>query len=244
MDIRSNKFTFIAQLLAVSIILSWTIHLVYLLKYPPENIIFIVFHILFQTFLSTGLFITAHDSMHGTVCPNNLSINDLYGKVALYLYAAFSFKKMKANHILHHQAPVSSTDPDYTSYSKERFFSWFFSFMKNYYHWREYILMHGHVLVLLAIGNWNYPNVLVFYALPSVLSAFQLFYFGTYLPHRTHKSHHNQHNARSNDFSELISFFTCYHFGYHYEHHQYPSTPWWLLPNKRRVTLNKGVQHA
>ena len=79
-----------------------------------------------------------------------------------------------------------------------------------------------------------YVNTLIFFAGCSILSAVQLFYFGTYLPHRG--PHVNEHRARSNDFSTLWSFLTCYHFGYHLEHHRYPMVPWWRLPTARKLT--------
>jgi beta-carotene ketolase (CrtW type) len=29
--------------------------------------------------------------------------------------------------------------------------------------------------------------------------------------------------------NHLVGFFSCYFFGYHYEHHEFPGTPWWKL---------------
>lgn len=224
-----------AQTIAISIILSWCLSLWYALSQGPHNALESFALVAIITFLSVGLFITAHDSMHGLISPHK-KINDFYGKVALYLYAAFSFKKMKPNHILHHRSPVSKEDPDYTDYEHENFWAWIWSFMKRYYHLREYVLMHGHVLFFMWVSDWNYPKVLLFYALPSILSAIQLFYFGTYLPHRKGPGHDNRHNARSNEYPTWLSFITCYHFGYHYEHHAYPDTPWWALPEKRKIS--------
>ncbi|MDT8325299.1 MAG: fatty acid desaturase, partial [Bacteroidota bacterium] len=47
---------------------------------------------------------------------------------------------------------------------------------------------------------------------------------------------------RSNDYGVLFSFLTCYHFGYHEEHHTRPGVPWWRLPAARRehVAANAG----
>jgi len=76
-------------------------------------------------------------------------------------------------------------------------------------------------------------NLLLFWILPLLLSSMQLFYFGTYLPHRNHNGISDRHRARSSDFPLMISFLTCYHFGYHWEHHEYPHLPWFKLPAAR-----------
>ena len=69
-------------------------------------------------------------------------------------------------------------------------------------------------------------NLLTFWALPSLLSAFQLFSFGTWLPHRHGEpGFADAHNARSNGFGPLLSLLTCFHFGRHHEHHLYPYLP-------------------
>ena len=72
---------------------------------------------------------------------------------------------------------------------------------------------------------------MLFWALPSLLASLQLFYFGTYLPHRRDETPFlDPHQARSNGYSYLASLATCFHFGYHHEHHADPSVPWWRLP--------------
>jgi beta-carotene ketolase (CrtW type) len=74
----------------------------------------------------------------------------------------------------------------------------------------------------------------LFWALPADFLSFQLFYFGTYLPHRHEdEPFGDRHNARSNDFSWPVSLLTCFHFGYHHEHHEHPREPWWRLPATR-----------
>ena len=45
----------------------------------------------------------------------------------------------------------------------------------------------------------------------------------------------DHHNARSDDFTTLTSLATCFHFGYHLEHHRRPDVPWWALPDARRA---------
>jgi len=41
------------------------------------------------------------------------------------------------------------------------------------------------------------------------------------------------HHALSSNFPPWLSLLTCYHFGYHREHHEAPGVPWWRLPELR-----------
>jgi beta-carotene ketolase (CrtW type) len=81
-------------------------------------------------------------------------------------------------------------------------------------------------------------NLILFWIIPPLLSTFQLFYFGTYLPHRElSEPYTDAHRTRSNDYNVFWSFLSCYHFGYHWEHHEYTHIPWWRLPKIRKLTL-------
>lgn len=79
-------------------------------------------------------------------------------------------------------------------------------------------------------------NIVAFWAIPACAALFQLFYFGTYLPHRDDgAAFADEHRARSSDFSRLQSLVTCFNFGaYHHEHHRCPGVPWWGLPSVRQ----------
>ena len=70
---------------------------------------------------------------------------------------------------------------------------------------------------------------------PQVLSTIQLFYFGTYLPHKG-TFEPESFPARSNNYPHWLSLITCFHFGYHSEHHQHPYVPWWYLPTIRKLS--------
>ena len=61
---------------------------VYILLYQPVDLTDVWFwiHILVQTWLFTGLFITGHDSMHGTISRNR-GLNNFLGFLATTLYA-------------------------------------------------------------------------------------------------------------------------------------------------------------
>ncbi|HEY9845933.1 MAG TPA: fatty acid desaturase, partial [Candidatus Caenarcaniphilales bacterium] len=74
-------------------------------------------------------------------------------------------------------------------------------------------------------------NLTLFWVVPSILSSVQLFYFGTFLPHQEPQAGYIEpHRAQSTPLPVFWSFITCYHFGYHQEHHEYPHVPWWQLP--------------
>ncbi|TVR72114.1 MAG: beta-carotene ketolase [Marinilabiliales bacterium] len=188
-----------------------------------------------QMFLYVGLFITAHDAMHGLVFPQNLSINKLTGTVAVLLYALFPYKKLHTKHWDHHKYPGSEKDPDYHDGKQPGFFSWYLKFMRTYLSWWQ-VLGMAIIFNILHLGlNIPVANLMLFWAFPALASTLQLFYFGTYLPHREpNGGYTNRHNATSNDYPVLLSFITCYHFGYHLEHHEFPYVQWWKLPKVRK----------
>ena len=69
----------------------------------------------------------------------------------------------------------------------------------------------------------------------------QLFYFGTFLPHSEPEGGYSEpHRAKSTSYPVWLSFITCYHFGYHEEHHEYPHVCWWQLPEIYQLRLNSA----
>jgi beta-carotene ketolase (CrtW type) len=196
---------------------------------------------LVQTFLYTGLFITAHDALHGSVCARHPRLNDAVGALCATLYAMFSFRRLRVEHGKHHAHPGSAGDPDFHDGRHPGFWRWYARFFASYFRWTQVagmtvvfqVLDHG-----LAIPA---RSLVLFWVAPSLLSTLQLFYFGTYLPHREPPGGHaDSHHARSSEFSALTSFLTCYHFGYHWEHHEHPHVPWWKLPAVRRAAASTG----
>jgi len=214
-------------LIAFLILFLWAAHLVYLLVFVEVSFApIMLLHIAIQTYLYTGLFITAHDAMHGLVSSNR-NINTFIGQSATWLFAALSYSQLNQKHQLHHQFPGEEADPDYNAHT-QNFWRWWFSFLKNYVSWWQIITM---AVVFNILQIWvNQQNLIVFWVLPSFLATFQLFYFGTYRPHRLpHIESMMPHNARSQKGSHLWAMLSCYFFGYHYEHHESPQTPWWKL---------------
>jgi beta-carotene/zeaxanthin 4-ketolase len=214
--------------IAFFIILLWAGHLVYSVLFVNVNLLspFLYLHILIQTFFYTGLFITAHDAMHGTVAKNR-KLNDFVGQLATTMFAFLSYRILKKKHYLHHLFPATEDDPDFSPRSNN-FFIWWFIFMKNYTTWWQIVLMAVTFNILLI---WfNETQLLAFWVIPAILSTLQLFFFGTYLPHRKPFSEEMKpHNSRSLPKNHLAAMLSCYFFGYHWEHHNSPTTPWWKL---------------
>jgi beta-carotene ketolase (CrtW type) len=187
--------------------------------------------LLWQTFLYTGLFVTAHDAMHGAVFPLNRTLNDSVGALMLGLYGLFSYRELRHRHQLHHQHPASVADPDYAGEYSQGFWAWYRIFMARYWSWKRFFALMLTFHLVHHFGNVAEVNLTLGWVYPSVLSSLHLFYFGTYLPHRQPPLGYADHH-RSTTIARplLLSLLACYHFGYHHEHHEYPQVPWWQLP--------------
>jgi beta-carotene/zeaxanthin 4-ketolase len=192
--------------------------------------------ILVQTWLSTGLFILAHDAMHGALVPGRPRLNRALGAVSLGLYAGLSYRQLAPKHAAHHHRPGTADDPDFHAPDPHRPLPWFTSFFRSYYTHGQILRITAAAILYMLLGA-ELLNIIVFWAVPALLALFQLFWFGTYLPHR-HESaaFADHHHARSTALGPLASLLTCFHFGgYHHEHHLSPATPWWALPRLRRA---------
>ncbi|SEO93355.1 beta-carotene ketolase (CrtW type) [Mucilaginibacter gossypiicola] len=230
-----QKSTSHTGLLVASLVIgSWAASIILLMQwhFSFTNPLVYIF-MLVQMHLYTGLFITAHDAMHGTVSPNK-SLNNVVGYLSTFLYASFWYPQLYTKHHKHHSHVHTHDDPDYYHGG---FFAWYVQFIRNY-------LSIWQIVVMAAVFNilkiWiPQPNLIMFWVVPSLLSTLQLFYFGTYQPHKG--EHNNPHFARSQRRNHFAAFFCCYFFGYHYEHHESPGVPWWRLwkaplPEKQKLT--------
>jgi beta-carotene/zeaxanthin 4-ketolase len=182
-----------------------------------------------QTWIFTGLFITAHDAMHGSIS-NSLKLNTLIGQLCLWLYAGFDYSQLLAKHQLHHKYPASDRDPDFHDGKDHHFLGWYKYFICEHISWRQLIVL-AIIVGIYTIGcKFSIINLAIFWAIPALLSSLQLFYFGTFLPHQEPQSGYtNPHRAQTIVRSAWWSLITCYHFGYHQEHHESPQIPWWQL---------------
>ena len=224
-------------MLAALVIGAWlSIHVynVFFHRWDTVGIVIAPLLLFLQCWLSVGLFIVAHDCMHGSLAPFRPSVNLWVGRLCLTLYVGFSYDRLVPKHFEHHRAPGTTADPDFNDEDPEHFWRWYASFVLRYFGWRPLAFVLGVASIeQFALGAPT-SNVLLLWALPAIFSSLQLFYFGTYLPHRhDHEGFTDKHNSRSNDFSWVVSLMTCFHFGYHHEHHVAPHVPWWRLPALR-----------
>ncbi len=215
-------------LIALLILTTWVGHLFYILSSVEIGWLnpWMYIHIVVQTWLFTGLFITGHDAMHGTVTRIKW-LNNSIGFFVTLMYAGMWYPTLVKQHRKHHLYPASEGDPDYCV-SSQNFFVWWFSFMKSYITVGQIVFMA--VLFNVGLIFFSELQLLLLWVLPAIASTFQLFYFGTYRPHRMpHTDAMDPHRARSQSRNHLWAFLSCYFFGYHYEHHESPRTPWWKL---------------
>jgi beta-carotene ketolase (CrtW type) len=214
-----------------------TLHIVAVFNFElhNDNLWKVPLLVLVLCWLDVGLFIVAHDCMHGSLAPEKPKLNRWVGRVALALYAGFSFDRLLPKHFAHHKAPGTGDDPDYHEPHPRSFARWYLAFFRQYFGVRELLVLTALVAAYLWVLGAAYQNLLLFWALPAILSSLQLFLFGTFLPHRlAEQDFADRHRARSNGYGWVVSLLTCFHFGYHHEHHRAPHVPWWKLPEERR----------
>lgn len=210
-------------------------------RWAPVDVLRVPAFLAVQAWLGAALFIVAHDAIHGSLAPGRPRVNALVGQVCVALYAGFSFRKLEAAHHRHHAAPGGADDPDFHAGNPRSFAPWLAAFIRRYFGWPEFLRLCAAFILCLLLGA-SLSNLLVFWAAPAVLSALQLFYFGTFLPHRHGAAPFtDRHRARSLRQPIWLSFVTCLHFGgFHHEHHLNPGLPWWRLPEGRRQSLDQS----
>jgi beta-carotene ketolase (CrtW type) len=191
-----------------------------------------------ETWLGAGMFIVAHDAMHGSLSPRFPALNRWVGRAALGLYAFFPYDKVATKHHAHHRHAGRDGDPDFHPEHPRAFWPWYGRFFREYFGWAQLALIFVVVLAYALLLHAPIQNILLFWALPSIASSLQLFTFGTWLPHRhAGDAFCDRHNARTLDYGWLGSLAACFHFGYHIEHHRSPQSPWWALPKVRASRL-------
>lgn len=236
----AKQQTVMSLALAATIVLAWaTLHVVGIFLYElPGSPWLVAGVVLLQAWLSAGLFIIAHDCMHGSLAPGRPGLNRAVGTLCAAIYACFSYRRLETNHFKHHRFAGTDDDPDFDARDPRGFARWYLRFFGGYYTHAQLARITVVALIYMALGA-KLVNIAVFWAVPALLSSVQLFLFGTWLPHR----HGNdvfadRHNARSTQVGWLTSFVTCFHFGgFHHEHHLHPSMPWWALPQARKRAL-------
>ena len=194
-----------------------------------------------QCWLSVGLFIVAHDAMHGSLAPFRPALNRVLGRLVLMIYGGIWYDSLVSRHFAHHRAPGTQHDPDFAGDGSVGFWRWFAAFFAEYLTLGQLLRLAAASAVYVFLFEVPLPRLLLFWAVPALLSAVQLFAFGTYLPHRREeRGFSDDHRTRSNNYSWVLSLLTCFHFGYHHEHHTDPMVPWWLLPTARTAAPSQS----
>jgi beta-carotene ketolase (CrtW type) len=202
-----------------------------------------------QCWLSVGVFIVCHDAMHGTLVPGRPRLNSTIGAVLLALYAGFGWKHLRDAHFDHHKLAGHAGDPDFDEDHPNNFWRWYATFFRRYFGWRSILFVHTVVGVYWLVIGIPMVQIVLLYGVPALGSSLQLFYFGTFRPHRhlpqelavpaAADRFTDHHNTRSENFGTLASLATCFHFGYHLEHHRRPDVPWWALPYARKAGVGE-----
>jgi beta-carotene ketolase (CrtW type) len=224
---------------AIVVIACWLVHLLYCLLFLQVDggSVWTYLHVIIQAYLYTGLFITGHDAMHGLI-NNKMKVNRIFGWMSSLLFAGLSYQKLRKNHYLHHQFPATEKDPDYYVKS-QNFFVWWFMFLKRYATIWQFLFM---AVAFNLLKIWFEPEqLIVYWIIPAILATFQLFFVGTFLPHRKpHQEEMQPHKARSQRGPHWWAMLSCYFFGYHWEHHEVPRIPWWqLYKEKNKLKMNE-----
>ena len=221
--------------LAFLVVGGWlVVHLYSIMVHDLSNSIwFTLGLILLQCWLYTGVFIIAHDTMHGSLAPHSPKTNAILGIVILFIYAGFNWRSMREAHHAHHIHSGKDGDPDFNVQNPKDFWPWYIKFFRQYFGIKQILVLMSFTLFYIFILGADYLNTIIMWAIPAILSSVQLFYFGTYLTHRHKGTFADHHNARSNSYPRWLSLLTCFHFGYHHEHHLFPHEPWWRLPYRK-----------
>jgi beta-carotene ketolase (CrtW type) len=228
--------------LATLILLGWLISMIGLLSLRFESLPWwlLLAGILVRTWLQTGLFITAHDAMHGVLLPGRKQWNDQLGALCLGLYAGLPYQPCLHKHHLHHSRTATEDDPDFHGDPRTGVLGWYLNFMAGYLSLAQMARLLGFwgllVLGISLIHPTGWLNLLLFCTLPLLLSSGQLFVFGTYLPHRHQRGPGRQRQPTSLGHPPWLSLLTCFHFGYHREHHDHPQLAWFELPARRQMS--------
>lgn len=234
-----DQDSYIGLLITGLILGTWLLSLMILLPADIASlpISWLVLDILGRTFLHTGLFVIAHDAMHGNLIPINKQINHQIGRLCVGLFAFLSYDICCSNHKRHHSHPAQIGDPDFHDGIHQHPVFWYIRFISAYLNIRLmalFLCLWGAIFSgLHYFCNISPLTISLFWVLPLILSSIQLFFFGTYLPHRNGSQPLNlSFRSYPSFYVTCCSLLSCYHFGYyHQEHHASPRTPWYRLPD-------------
>ena len=176
-----------------------------------------IIHLFTLIWQYVGLFIISHDLHH---IKEPTLYQNIIGRLSLLFYGGFLLEDFSKNHMEHHKYPgIVGKDPDFDDSHPV---IWYFKFMKRYLNIKQLIILIFFGLGLNYVAE-DINNVYLFWAFPSLLASIQLFFYGTYLVHKS--------DGIIID-SLLPKYFitlTSYNFGNHKQHHDDPQIPWYDL---------------
>ena len=124
---------------------------------PWIEVLLVLVAVMLRGFLHTGLFIVAHDAMHGVLRPACPEANARWGRLALTLYAGLAYNSCRAKHELHHRFSGGFGDPDVHGAERPGLVAalrWFLHFLGGYLSWEQMARLLGGCGAL-GVGGWG-----------------------------------------------------------------------------------------
>ena len=149
-----GRQTAVGLSLAAAIFAAWlTLHVWGVFFYRPTLASLWIAPLLIaaDTWLGAGMFIVAHDCMHGSLAPGRPRLNTAIGAAMLALYAGFDFRKLNMKHHLHHRHSGHEGDPDFHPGAPRSYWKWYARFFFEYYGWRQQAAILGVLLIYVFV---------------------------------------------------------------------------------------------
>ena len=186
-----------------------------------------------NTCVFTGLFILAHEAIHGTLFPGHPRLGHAVGRVFATVYALVDYDLLRENHRKHHACVATVGDPDFDG--EGRLLAHGVRFLRRYLRWYALPLLaaSGHL-----VGQAGHTAAMLgAYVVPVLLSTLVVFTVGIHLVHhpellRTHAAGDPQRSVCI-DLGRIGSAVLILNFNVHWHHHAHPRLSWWELGSMR-----------
>ena len=119
--------------------------------------------------LSVGMFIVAHDAMHGSLIPGWPRLSGFIGGLMLFVYAGFGWRKMRDAHMDHHKYSGTARDPDFDADHPAAFWPWYFTFLKRYFGPQSAIYVFAITWGYILLLGFPRANVIILYGGPAII---------------------------------------------------------------------------
>lgn len=186
-----------------------------------------------MTFAFTGLFILAHEAIHGLLWPGHPRAAHALGALFAFAYAFMDYRTLRARHFEHHADPGGGGDPD--AHASGRFAPHLAVFVLRYLNLPQVALL---VLAGSRLGAAGHGRALLLaWVVPLVCSTLLIFWLGIHLVHHPALIRRGladaRHRAATVDLGPFLSFATVLFFNYHWLHHEHPHLTWAQLGRHR-----------